>query len=438
MHFAIGAGDEVFQVVFGGGLGGKGGELGEVGGGAFVKQMELPQFLQAHSEGGIGLEPADRPLQFRPVWAFAGEEFVEVNDHGISSDQLSLFDAEVLGNQFGAEPFVLQERKADAAPLQDLLKFPQLLPKQMSAEMLIEIIEGGQVGIGEQRDDSGRLNHADQDQVLAADQVDVADETFREDRVIQGGQEENERAAAQSQADESADFIIIGGRFPGLQGIEGIAAGAVMGLAVAGAEEGVDLVGKGEDAEQVALLLRRQSEHEGRGNETFQDGVGVGAFGRAGQGKAGFGSRIAGRETGGIEDDVHLLGALDLEDFGDRLPALGGGFPMDFIESIAGNVFAELFEIASAADLALGVEPEGAAMQEKGRQLVALAEQAGIDAQFRGGGQGFADRPKAEPRSRFNPHGLDSEIPPAAGAAGPAEAGPLASFGQGDEGVFLG
>ena len=37
---------------------------------------------------------------------------------------------------------------------------------------------------------------------------------------------------------------------------------------------------------------------------------------------------------------------------------------MDFIETIAGNVFAELFEIASAADLALGVESEGAAMQE--------------------------------------------------------------------------
>ena len=43
-----------------------------------------------------------------------------------------------------------------------------------------------------------------------------------------------------------------------------------MGLAVLGADEFFDLVREGQQAEQIALLFRRQAEHQRGGDEALQ------------------------------------------------------------------------------------------------------------------------------------------------------------------------
>ncbi len=57
-------------------------------------------------------------------------------------------------------------------------------------------------------------------------------------------------------------------------------------------------------------------------------------------------------QTRGIDDDVDLLRALDLKNFGDGLAAARGGFPVNLIETVAWSIFAQLFEFAAAAQLA--------------------------------------------------------------------------------------
>ena len=99
-----------------------------------------------------------------------------------------------------------------------------------------------------------------------------------------------------------------------------------------------------------------------------------------------FGSGIGGltrSEAGAIEHDVNFLGAFDLEDLGDGAAPFGGGFPMDIFEGVAVDVISKLFEIASFADLALGMNAEGAAMKEHHGDTFAIGKEVGIDAEFR-------------------------------------------------------
>ena len=56
--------------------------------------------------------------------------------------------------------------------------------------------------------------------------------------------------------------------------------------------------------------------------------------------------------------DVHLLRPLDLENLRHGMAALGGGFPVDLVEAVAGHVLAELFKVAALPRGALRVDAE--------------------------------------------------------------------------------
>ena len=45
---------------------------------------------------------------------------------------------------------------------------------------------------------------------------------------------------------------------------------------------------------------------------------------------------------------------------------------MDLVEAVAGDVIAELLELAALADLALGVEAERAAVQKQRREIASF------------------------------------------------------------------
>src|ERR1043165_4500865 len=102
-----------------------------------------------------------------------------------SSYQLPLLHVEILGNELRAQFFVVQQRKAHAAPLQHLFQFTQFVPEHVSAQALVDLIERAQVHIREKRSDTWRLEHVHQDQMLAADQVQAANKTLGEHRIVQ-------------------------------------------------------------------------------------------------------------------------------------------------------------------------------------------------------------------------------------------------------------
>ena len=110
----------------------------------------------------------------------------------------------------------------------------------------------------------------------------------------------------------------------------------------------------------------------------------------------------------GIHDHVNFLGSLDLKNLRDRIAPPGGGLPMDFVVAVAGDVFAEFLKIAALADLPLGVRAEGAPVQKQRGETLPLAEQIGINAEFRSHRHGFAHRPETERARRF-PDGIGSE-----------------------------
>jgi hypothetical protein len=168
---------------------------------------------------------------------------------------LALFDTKVLRNEFSAESFVGQQRKADTTALQSFFEFAQFLPKEMSAELLIELIQRLDIWIREDRGDERGLEHVDQHEVLMPNQVHVTNEAFRNDGVIEGRQKNQERAAPEAKANERANLVEVRSDNLRIKGVERIPAGAIMGFAVFGANECADFVGKGEQTEQVALLF---------------------------------------------------------------------------------------------------------------------------------------------------------------------------------------
>ena len=71
-----------------------------------------------------------------------------------------------------------------------------------------------------------------------------------------------------------------------------------------------------------------------------------------------------------------------------------GGFPVDGVETVAGNVLAQLLEIAALPDLAHGLRATVACPQKEGGDLFALGFQVGIDPHLDGLGIAAANIPK--------------------------------------------
>ena len=69
---------------------------------------------------------------------------------------------------------------------------------------------------------------------------------------------------------------------------------------------------------------------------------------------------------------------------------------MDGIEAIAGNIFAQLLEIAALSHLANGLRAAMACSQEKRGALFAFGFQIGINPDFHGAGIAAANIPKTE------------------------------------------
>ena len=141
-----------------------------------------------------------------------------------------------------------------------------------------------------------------------------------------------------------------------------------MGLAVFRPDKLLHLVRKRNQSEQIALLLGRQPEHQRGGEVPLENGCAkllVPGCHR----KHAIVHRILHVDFGTlrslpcaqprcINHHVDFLGPLDLKHLGNRLAATRRSLPVNFIVSVTGHVFAQLFELASLPQLPLGVQPE--------------------------------------------------------------------------------
>ena len=113
--------------------------------------------------------------------------------------------------------------------------------------------------------------------MLAPNQVHVPHKTFGKQRIVQGGQENQQGTMSQSQADKGADLVIVGRGDLWLESIKGIAAGTEMSFPIPGANESFDLVGESEQPEEIALLFRGKSKDQRSRHETLEDGFRFGS-----------------------------------------------------------------------------------------------------------------------------------------------------------------
>jgi hypothetical protein len=262
------------------------------------------------------------------------------------SEGLSAFHVEVPRDQGGGEGIGGAHGEGDTAVLEHGLQFAQAAPVEMSGEGTVEVVDVLDTIVGEDGFDGWPAGLHDHAEVLASEEVDAPQESFGGHGIVEGGQEEEEGAAAESDADEGGKFLEVGSDRAGLQVDELFAAGTEVRGAVVGADERLHLGGEGDEAEEVALTFGDRPEDEGGLDELFEEG-----FGAAGSGVLGGGFEDAAGEAGGVDEDVDLLRPFDLEDLGDRVAAFGGGAPMDVIDGIAGDVLAEFFEVAALPDL---------------------------------------------------------------------------------------
>ena len=326
-----------------------------------------------------------------PVGAFLGEESFEVEDHGgVGSEGLAAFDVEVAGDEGTGETLGGSEGHGDAAALEDGVQFAQAAPMQVAGEGLVELIDGLDLIVGEDSLDARGAGLDDHAQVLVAEDLDGADEAFGGDGIVEGGQEEEQGATAESDAEERGEFLEVRRDGLGLERDEFFAAGSEVAAAGVRPDERLDLGGKGQEAEQIALSFGDRAEDEGRLDELFEE-----RFGAAGGRFVRFRGEDPAGETGGIDKHVDLLGSFDLEDLGDRMAAFGGCAPVDVVDRIAGDVVAEFFEVPAAADLSEGADSVEGAGEEGGVGLDGGGE-VGLDADLALHGKDATVEPEAE------------------------------------------
>ena len=196
VNFAIGPRDEVFQVAARFRLGGKRRDFGQVGGGALVKVDEnVPDLMPAscrspaRPQGGR----AAFPVRFQTGRSL-GDKTLEINDH---SNCLCL-TLRYCETSSALNRSLFEQRKLHAAPLQNFFQLAQILPRQMPAQTLIQIVQRVARPAGKQRADARRLQHVHQHQMLAAEQFHVAHKAFRQLRIVQRRQKNQQRARRRS------------------------------------------------------------------------------------------------------------------------------------------------------------------------------------------------------------------------------------------------
>ena len=119
------------------------------------------------------------------------------------------------------------------------------------------------------------------------------------------------------------------------------------------------------------------------------------------------------------------------------MTALGGGLPVDFIETVTGDIFAQFLEFSALAVLAPGVNAVAAPVEEECGQAVPFSGQVGIYPDLAGDLPDTPEGPETQERLRFEITPVDTELTAPQGGAGPQDTHVFSSFGKNGKKVFL-
>src|SRR5437773_754382 len=97
------------------------------------------------------------------------------------SNQLPLLDVHVLTYHLHAQSILLHQGEMDTDLSQPALQLAQLVPLQMPAQPLVDLIHRPGLYSREQRADTRRPRHLNQDQMLTADDLQVLAEALSQD-----------------------------------------------------------------------------------------------------------------------------------------------------------------------------------------------------------------------------------------------------------------
>ena len=143
------------------------------------------------------------------------------------------------------------------------------------------------------------------------------------------------------------------------------------------------------------------------------------------------------RQPRSVYHHINFLRPLDLKNFRDRLATPGRRLPMHFIETVAGHILAQLFEIAPLAHLPLRVDAERTAVHEQRREIFALGKQVRVNANLGLRCHLFASGPESKRRIAFQINRSEAVVPTLARRARPRQMRPLAACGQRHRQSFL-
>ena len=123
----------------------------------------------------------------------------------------------------------------------------------------------------------------------------------------------------------------------------------------------MDLIIKRNETEKIALAFGCKAHHQGSCNIAFENGCGVQSFFLIPALKE-IGIKRYGTcaETGGIDNNIDLLGSFNLKNLGNRLASPGSCLTVNVFKTVTGKILSELFKLASLAHLPLGMNSQSA------------------------------------------------------------------------------
>jgi len=124
----------------------------------------------------------------------------------------------------------------------------------MSAEPAVNFIDAFRRRAGKHRPGGRRLHHVDDDEMLAAQEINVIDEFRGEHRIVERRQEDEERATTKARPDEREKVLEIRRHDLRLESVERVAANVVMRLSIPGPNERLNAIAECEQTEEIALL----------------------------------------------------------------------------------------------------------------------------------------------------------------------------------------
>src|SRR5688572_31296509 len=127
---------------------------------------------------------------------------------------------------------MIEQREPHAVVMEAFSQLAQFMPDKVSAKAAIDLGDVLHVLAGKERIRFRRPEHVHADQVLPCEEIDLLREAFGESWIVEGGEKDEEGAAAQAKTQKGEKIVVVRRDARGLKAVERVAAEIVVGFAV--------------------------------------------------------------------------------------------------------------------------------------------------------------------------------------------------------------